>query len=340
MVVKNKTLKLVVCMSLIVALAISALSLSVRATFENTHNNSGNQAIDIVGIAETQVGYGEGGDGYTKYGDWYGLPYSDWCAMFVSWCANQAGVSTDVFPSFALCSAGADWFINQGRFHYAGDYQPQAGDLIFYSSWGDIYHVGLVTGSDSSNVYSIEGNYNEAVYNVSYSLSYGDILGYATPAYSTAAAAPDPEPVVYDEEEDEEDIEEVSAVDSEDDEDDEDEDENAPVVDEETDEDDADEADDTAASDDIDEEDDEEEDAAPSVPEKKVQPTLTATAGALLGDANGDGVIDSADALLIQRYLAGNLSDPNFSFLNADADASGEIDIADALYVLELSIAA
>jgi len=333
MVVKNKTLKLVVCMSLIVALAISALSLSVRATFENTHNNSGNQAIDIVGIAETQVGYGEGGDGYTKYGDWYGLPYSDWCAMFVSWCANQAGVSTDVFPSFALCSAGADWFINQGRFHYAGDYQPQAGDLIFYSSWGDIYHVGLVTGSDSSNVYSIEGNYNEAVYNVSYSLSYGDILGYATPAYSTAAAAPDPEPVVYDEEEDEEDIEQVSAVDSEDDED-----ENEPVVDEETDEDDADEADDTAASDDIDEE-DEEEDAAPSVPEKNVQPALTATAGALLGDANGDGVIDSADALLIQRYLAGNLSDPNFSFLNADADASGEIDIADALYVLELSIA-
>jgi len=335
MVVKNKTLKLVVCMSLIVALAISALSLSVRATFENTHNNSGNQAIDIVGIAETQVGYGEGGDGYTKYGDWYGLPYSDWCAMFVSWCANQAGVSTDVFPSFALCSAGADWFINQGRFHYAGDYQPQAGDLIFYSSWGDIYHVGLVTGSDSSNVYSIEGNYNEAVYNVSYSLSYGDILGYATPAYSTAAAAPDPEPVVYDEEEDEEDIEEVSAVDGEDDED-----EDEPVVDEETDEDDADEADDTAASDDIDEEGDEEEDAAPSVPEKNVQPALTATAGALLGDANGDGVIDSADALLIQRYLAGSLSDPNFSFLNADADASGEIDIADALYVLELSIAA
>ena len=66
MVKNSKTLKLVVCMSLIVALAISALSLSVRATYENTHNNTGNQASDIVGIAATQVGYGEGGDGWYR----------------------------------------------------------------------------------------------------------------------------------------------------------------------------------------------------------------------------------------------------------------------------------
>ncbi len=186
MVLNNrKALKLVVCMSLIVALAISVWGFSVWATFENTNYNSGDQAADIVNVAQTQVGYAEGYNSYTKYGDWYGLPNSDWCAMFVSWCANQAGVDNDVFPSFALCSAGADWFISQGRFHYSGSYAPQAGDLIFYSSYGNIYHVGLVTGSDGSNVYSIEGNYNEMVSNVSYPLSYGDILGYATPAYST-----------------------------------------------------------------------------------------------------------------------------------------------------------
>ena len=143
MVLKNrKPLKLMVCMSLIVALAISALGISVWASFENTHNNSGNQASDIVGVAQTQVGYSEGYNSYTKYGDWYGLPNSDWCAMFVSWCANQAGVDNSVFPSFALCSAGCDWFIKQGRFHYSGSYAPQAGDLIFYASYGNIYHVG------------------------------------------------------------------------------------------------------------------------------------------------------------------------------------------------------
>ena len=328
MVKNSKTLKLVVCMSLIVALAISALSLSVRATYENTHNNTGNQASDIVGIASTQVGYGEGGDGYTKYGDWYGLPYSDWCAMFVSWCANQAGVSTDTFPSFALCSAGADWFMSQGRFHYAGDYQPQAGDLIFYSSWGNIYHVGLVTGSDDYNVYSIEGNYNEAVYNVSYPLSYGDILGYATPNYSKAAltttvAKPEPEEEepAYVEEEDEEDTtasEEAVRFD------DEDEDDTEVVSEVET------------ASEEPEETDSEEvteESETESKPERTVK--------ALAGDVNGDDVVDSADALLIQRYLAGNLDEEaeTFIFLNADADASGEIDVADALTVLEMSVA-
>lgn len=330
MVKNSKTLKLVVCMSLIVALAISALSLSVRATYENTHNNTGNQASDIVGIASTQVGYGEGGDGYTKYGDWYGLPYSDWCAMFVSWCANQAGVSTDTFPSFALCSAGADWFMSQGRFHYAGDYQPQAGDLIFYSSWGNIYHVGLVTGSDDYNVYSIEGNYNEAVYNVSYPLSYGDILGYATPNYSKAAltttvAKPEPEPEeeepAYVEEEDEEDTtasEEAVRFD------DEDEDDTEVVSEVET------------AS-----EEPEETDSEEVTEESKTESKPERTVKALAGDVNGDDVVDSADALLIQRYLAGNLDEEaeTFIFLNADADASGEIDVADALTVLEMSVA-
>ena len=61
MVLKNKkALKFVVCMSLIVALAISALGISVWATYENTHYNSGDQANDIVGVAQTQVGYSEG----------------------------------------------------------------------------------------------------------------------------------------------------------------------------------------------------------------------------------------------------------------------------------------
>ena len=187
MVLNKKALKLVVCMSLIIALAISALSLSAGATYENTHYNTGDQSQDIVNIAKTQVGYYEGYDGYTKYGDWYGLPNSDWCAMFVSWCANQAGVDTNTFPSFALCSAGCDWFMSQGNFHYSGSYTPKAGDLIFYASYGNIYHVGLVTGSDGYNVYSIEGNYNEAVSNVCYSLSYGDILGYATPNYKISS---------------------------------------------------------------------------------------------------------------------------------------------------------
>ena len=44
---------------------------------------------DIVDMAISQLGYTEGPNNDTKYGDWYGLPNQPWCAMFVSWCANQ-----------------------------------------------------------------------------------------------------------------------------------------------------------------------------------------------------------------------------------------------------------
>lgn len=346
MVNNKKTLKLVVCMSLIIALALSALGLTVRAVYENTHYNSGDQANDIVGIATTQVGYYEGDGGYTKYGDWYGLPYSDWCAMFVSWCADQAKVSTNAFPRFALCSAGADWFINEGRFHYAGSYTPQAGDLIFYASYGNIYHVGLVTGSDGSNVYSIEGNYNEAVYNVSYPLSYGDIMGYATPAYETGAAVQpepetkvEPEPAV-EEESDEDEI----AADSEivvryDDE------EEPEVIDtdseEELGETDTSVEEDTEEAEDTEETEEPEENATDSEDSDTLTVVPDTHTSALIGDVDGDGEVNAADALLIQIYISGDLNDgTSFNYLNADVNASGEIDIQDAVLALKISVKA
>ena len=67
--------------------------------YENTYVNTGDQRKDIVGVALTQVGYTESvrnfevddtgiRHGYTRYGDWYGVPYSDWSATFVSFCLH------------------------------------------------------------------------------------------------------------------------------------------------------------------------------------------------------------------------------------------------------------
>lgn len=47
---------------------------------------------EFVQTALDEEGYEEGSDGYTKYGSWYGLANADWCVMFISWCANQAGM--------------------------------------------------------------------------------------------------------------------------------------------------------------------------------------------------------------------------------------------------------
>lgn len=333
MVLRNrKLLKLIVCISLIVALAISALSLSAGATYENTHNNSGDQAQDIVSIAETQVGYYEGYDGYTKYGDWYGMPNADWCAMFVSWCANQAGVDTDTFKPFALCSAGADYFISQGNFQYSGSYVPKAGDLIFYASYGNIYHVGLVTGSDGYNVYSIEGNYNEMVSNVSYSLSYGDTLGYATPSYMTGSNGGDnyiDTDSSYD----------TPVVDSDVD----DGTDSADYIDSATDVD-SDYEDNSDTQTDSDIADDSDIDTESDVVTTDSDDTDTASDGVTtdsddvqyqMGDVNGDGMVSVADAIDVQRHVIGLEKLSEAQMLRADVDGSGELDLNDVIGIME-----
>ena len=331
MVLRNKkVLKLVVCISLIAALAISAICLTAGAVYENTHYNTGDQAQDMVGIAQTQVGYSEGDGGYTKYGDWYGMPNADWCAMFVSWCANQAGVDTGTFQPFALCSAGADWFIANGNFHYSGDYTPKAGDLIFYSSYGNIYHVGLVTGSDGYNVYSIEGNYNEMVSNVSYSLSYGDILGYATPNYNTSSNGGDT--VVTDVDTDSDvytdiidDTDSDIYTDSYDDTDSDIYTDSDVYVssDEDTDS-------DIYTDSDVYTDSDTETDESTDSDTDDVQ--------YMIGDVNGDGRVSVVDALIVQRYLCGLTELTDSQRLSADIDGSGDFNMTDVILIMETAL--
>ena len=85
---------------------------------------SGVQRADIVAVAKSQVGYQEGNYGqfsgevwgtknYTEYGRWYGMN-DMWCAMFVSWCANVAGVSSSIIHYHAYTPTGLQWFKDRG----------------------------------------------------------------------------------------------------------------------------------------------------------------------------------------------------------------------------------
>ena len=79
----------------------------------------------ILEIARTQLGYKEGPNNDTKYGDWYGLPNNPWCQMFISWCADQAGIGTDIIPRTASCPTALEWFMKRdGRI---GDIPAQPG---------------------------------------------------------------------------------------------------------------------------------------------------------------------------------------------------------------------
>ena len=136
----------------------------------------------LIKVAESQLGIRETSDGWTKYGEWYGLPREAWCAMFVSWCANRAGIPTDVITKYCGCTAGMKWFVDNGRFGYKESYTPKAGDIIFFLSDG-MSHTGIVVDCDGKTVYTIEGNTSNMVARRSYPLNHHNITGYGIPNY-------------------------------------------------------------------------------------------------------------------------------------------------------------
>lgn len=142
--------------------------------------SGGNQAI--VEVALTQLG-NEGGQ---PYWSWYGFNGRvEWCACFVSWCADQCGyLESGIIPKFSLCSDGVNWFKGKGQWQDK-NYEPQTGDLIFFD-WGhdgSIDHVGIVEKCENGTVYTVEGNSGDACKQQSYSVGSSSIYGYGVVAY-------------------------------------------------------------------------------------------------------------------------------------------------------------
>ena len=142
--------------------------------------SGGNQAI--VEVALTQLG-NEGGQ---PYWSWYGFDGRvEWCACFVSWCADQCGyLDSGIVPKFSLCSDGADWFKGNGQWQDRR-YEPTAGNIIFFDwdSDGIIDHVGIVERCENGIVYTVEGNSGDACRQNQYGVGSSSIYGYGIPAY-------------------------------------------------------------------------------------------------------------------------------------------------------------
>lgn len=136
----------------------------------------------LVTIAKSQLG-NEGGQ---KFWSWYGFSSrQEWCACFVSWCADQAGlIQSGAVPKFSLCTDGKNWFQNQGKWQGAGS-MPSPGAIIFFD-WdhdGTCDHVGIVERCDGTTVYTVEGNSGDAVRERSYAISSDSIMGYGMVVY-------------------------------------------------------------------------------------------------------------------------------------------------------------
>ena len=168
----------------------------------------------LLEIAGGEVGYTEGDHGYSKYGEYWGDAYAQWCAEFLCWCVDQVDqqYGTEllkvVYPLYSGQNTGMRWFISQGRwvsrngnledwgyqwfkgedeFITAGEYIPQPGDWVFFSWTSDnnTSHVAMVeycTMDEDGNVtlHCIEGNNPSSVARVEYSTADKKILGYGT----------------------------------------------------------------------------------------------------------------------------------------------------------------
>lgn len=168
----------------------------------------------VLDTARHEIGYKEGAHGYSKYGEWAGDPYAQWCAEFLCWCVDQVDQShgthllKNQYPLYSGQNVGRNWFIEQGRYvaangnldgwgyqwligedHFLsrGDYIPQPGDWVFFTwtSGKDTDHVALVEycvkeKNGSITVHVIEGNAPVSVARNKYKLTDRSILGFGT----------------------------------------------------------------------------------------------------------------------------------------------------------------
>lgn len=144
----------------------------------------------IVAVALSQVG----NVGGQPYWSWYGFGSRvEWCACFVSWCANECGyIENGIIPKFASCGNGIDWFKARAQWADNG-VEPVPGMLIFFD-WDnpdgpagpqdDIAdHVGIVERVENGRVYTVEGNSNDRCVSKSYPVGWYEIYGYGIPIY-------------------------------------------------------------------------------------------------------------------------------------------------------------
>lgn len=119
-------------------------------------------ALDVLDAARSQLGTVEGKNNDILYGKWYGLNNNPYCAMFVSWCFNEANLSNLIAAQskkgFASCAAGLGWF--QKKKQVVDKYKGKPGDIVFFSFAGNgsADHVGIIEGVSRDGITTIEGN--------------------------------------------------------------------------------------------------------------------------------------------------------------------------------------
>ena len=162
-----------------------------KGDYSNSYSSltGGEFAAKLVSIAEGEIGNNEANGTHQKYLSFLGFgPSTAWCAAFVSWCANEAGIDISIIPHTASVSSFLSYFTKQDVFQsITSDYKPVPGDLIIWKAKGRS-HIGIVKEYDQGNdrLITIEGNSSNAVRQNIYSFSSLEshgVVGFAHPNY-------------------------------------------------------------------------------------------------------------------------------------------------------------
>ncbi len=151
----------------------------------------------LLDKARSQLGYVEGENNWTIYGEWFGIQ-GPWCAMFICWCANQVGISEDIIPKIACCDDIGEWYDERKEYknsrYWGGNYTPVPGDLVLFdwdkTSFSD--HIGIVEKVEGNTITTIEGNTDNMVARREYSLDNDNLRAFCVPAYIEVTPEPVP----------------------------------------------------------------------------------------------------------------------------------------------------
>jgi hypothetical protein len=125
-------------------------------------STSGASAEAIVRVARSQLGEAEHpiGSNCTKYG-----PCEEWCALFVAWVWQRAGVEmAGGTAPYAYSGTFYGWVAEHGGRDLGPKATPSPGDAVIYG-WGphQSEHIGIVEAVYGDEIVTIEGNFGDRV---------------------------------------------------------------------------------------------------------------------------------------------------------------------------------
>lgn len=202
----NNSIMLLVAAIICITVILTSLTVTMQAAVDASGgqgDNNGTVCTQIVEAAQNELNDADKTVGGYRYKNWYGMD-ANWCAMFVSYCADKCGfIEKGIMPKTASVAASKQWYINNNLYHDAASgYVPKAGDIIIFGN--GMSHTGIVTGynPETKKLTTIEGNSGRSsttpyhkgshVKEHTYSITYSKIAGYGTPQYpqdDTAAGA-------------------------------------------------------------------------------------------------------------------------------------------------------